>query len=145
MKAYIRKTENQFVSDYSSSPETIATINITNRHFCWASKWIYRKDCKEIYTVLIMEIKGNTLDCGTIRKGCVTNPMASNRYSKILSSFHFYAEVTERSRDESIPSSLNNYVEAQWRSTAFILLFPSTRASHVFPYCSITRLAAEEQ
>lgn len=60
-----------------------------------------------------MEIKGNTLDCGTIRKGCVTNPMASNRYSKILSSFHFYAEVTERSRDESIPSSLNNYVEAQ--------------------------------
>lgn len=145
MKAYIRKTENQFVSDYSSSPETIATINITNRHFCWASKWIYRKDCKEIYTVLIMEIKGNTLDCGTIRKGCVTNPTASNRCSKILSSFHFYAEITERSRDESIPSSLNNYVEAQRRSTAFVLLFPSTRASHVFPYCSITRLAAEEQ
>lgn len=35
MKAYIRKAENQFVSDYSSS-ETISTINITDRHLLWA-------------------------------------------------------------------------------------------------------------
>ena len=38
-----------------------------------------------------------------------------------LSSFHFYAKVIDKHRDESLPSSPNNYVEAHWQSIAFVL------------------------
>lgn len=113
------QSENEVLSAYSSSSETITTINDTTRHLFSMSKW--RKGCREISMLLVMGNKHNTLDCRTIDEARITSTMISNRCLKSLVPFISMLR-SDKHRDESLPSSPSNSVEADWQRR-FVLFF----------------------